>query len=119
MEIEASKEGKHILAHAKAEGIQLGRILANKAFGTVTATIDAHGTLDDLSAKCEASRFDFNDYPFKDIKLDGRWNHGTAEGTASINDPNVALSASEASLPPPGNTPSTPPSLTCAPTSSA
>lgn len=94
VEIEASKEGKHILAHAKAEGIQLGRILANKAFGTVTATIDAHGTLDDLSAKCEASRFDFNDYPFKDIKLDGRWNHGTAEGTASINDPNVALSAS-------------------------
>ena len=94
VEIEAAMEGKRILAHAKAENIQLGHILNNKTFGTVTATIYAHGTPDDLYAKGEVARFDFNGYPFKDIKLDGRWSHGTIEGSASINDPNVALKAS-------------------------
>ncbi len=94
VEMEASKVGKHILAHVKAEGIQLGRILDNKNFGSVTATIQADGTLDDIHAKGEIARFDTKDYSFSDIKADGRWKHGTIEGTISVNDPNVALQAS-------------------------
>ncbi len=94
VEMEASKVGKHILAHVKAEGIQLGRILDNKNFGSVTATIQADGTLDNIHAKGEIARFDTKDYSFSDIKADGRWKHGTIEGTISVNDPNVALQAS-------------------------
>ncbi len=94
VEMEASKVGKHILAHVKAEGIQLGRILDNKNFGSVTATIQADGTLNDIHAKGEIARFDTKDYSFSDIKADGRWKHGTIEGTISVNDPNVALQAS-------------------------
>ncbi len=94
VEMEASKVGKHILAHVKAEDIQLGRILDNKNFGSVTATIQADGTLDDIHAKGEIARFDTKDYSFSDIKADGRWKHGTIEGTISVNDPNVALQAS-------------------------
>ncbi len=94
VEMEASKVGKHILAHVKAEDIQLGRILDNKNFGSVTATIQADGTLDDIHAKGEIARFDTKDYSFSDIKADGRWKHGTIAGTISVNDPNVALQAS-------------------------
>ncbi len=94
VEMEASKVGKHILAHVKAEDIQLGRILDNKNFGSVTATIQADGTLDNIHAKGEIARFDTKDYSFSDIKADGRWKHGTIEGTISVNDPNVALQAS-------------------------
>ncbi len=94
VEMEASKVGKHILAHVKAEDIQLGRILDNKNFGSVTATIQADGTLNDIHAKGEIARFDTKDYSFSDIKADGRWKHGTIEGTISVNDPNVALQAS-------------------------
>ena len=91
MDFFVKKDGKKILAHINTEGIQLNRILENNTFGTVATTIEVRGTLENLFAKGEISRFDFNKYSFKNIKLDGNYNHGLIKGLASINDPNVAF----------------------------
>ncbi len=91
MDFSIKKDGKNILAHINTGGIQLNRILENKTFGTVATTVDIHGTFENLFAKGEINRFDFNNYSFKNIKLDGNYNQGIIKGLASINDPNVAF----------------------------
>lgn len=90
-DIQLSKNGKNIQAKIATKGIALDRILANKTFGQVATTIEVKGNKDHLVAKGEISRFDYNKYSFRNISLDGQYNHGIVKGLASIDDPNIRV----------------------------
>lgn len=72
--------------------MNLGRILDNRKLGTVVARIDAHGTMKHIFAKGNIARFDYGNYDFHNIEIDGDYDMKALRGTASIADPNVNLS---------------------------
>ncbi len=90
--LQAVKSDDRIKASVDTRGVNLGRILDNRKLGTVVAKIDAHGTMKHLFAKGNIARFDYGNYDFHNIDIDGDYDMKTLRGTASIADPNVNLS---------------------------
>ena len=90
--LQAVKNDDRIKASVDTRGVNLGRILDNRKLGTVEAKIDAHGTMKHLFAKGNIARFDYGNYYFHNIEIDGDYDMKTLRGTASIADPNVNLS---------------------------
>lgn len=89
--LQAVKSDDRIKASVDTRGVNLGRILDNRKLGTVEARIDAHGTIKHLFAKGNIARFDYGNYDFHNIDIDGDYDMKTLRGTASIADPNVNL----------------------------
>ena len=90
--LQAVKNDDRIKASVDTRGVNLGRILDNRQLGTVEARIDAHGTMRHIFAKGNIARFDYGNYNFRHIEIDGDYDMKTLRGTASIADPNVNLS---------------------------
>lgn len=90
--LQAVKNDDRIKASVDTRGVNLGRILDNRKLGTVEASIDAHGTMKHIFAKGNIARFDYGNYNFHNIDIDGDYDMKTLRGTASIADPNVNLS---------------------------
>ena len=90
--LQAVKNDDRIKASVDTRGVNLGRILDNRKLGTVIAKIDAHGTMKHIFAKGNIARFDYGNYDFHNIDIDGDYDMKTLRGTASIADPNVNLS---------------------------
>lgn len=90
--LQAFKNDDRIKASVDTRGVNLGRILDNRKLGTVVAKIDAHGTMKHIFAKGNIARFDYGNYDFHNIDIDGDYDMKTLRGTASIADPNVNLS---------------------------
>ena len=90
--LQAVKNDDRIKASVDTRGVNLGRILDNRKLGTVEARIDAHGTMKHIFAKGNIARFDYGNYYFHNIEIDGDYDMKTLRGTASIADPNVNLS---------------------------
>lgn len=90
--LQAVKNDDRIKASVDTRGVNLGRILDNRKLGTVEARIDAHGTMKHIFAKGNIARFDYGNYDFHNIEIDGDYDMKTLRGTASIADPNVTLS---------------------------
>lgn len=90
--LQAIKNDDRIKASVDTRGVNLGRILDNRKLGTVVAKIDAHGTMKHIFAKGNIARFDYGNYNFHNIEIDGDYDMKTLRGTASIADPNVNLS---------------------------
>lgn len=90
--LQAVKSDDRIKASVDTRGVNLGRILDNRKLGTVEARIDAHGTMKHFFAKGNIARFDYGNYHFHNIDIDGDYDMKTLCGTASIADPNVNLS---------------------------
>lgn len=91
VEIDAHQNGKQLYAKVDTKGINLGKILDNAKLGIIAAHLTAQGTKEHLVAKGEIPRFDFNNYRFSNIRLDGSYNKGLIDGLASIADPNINL----------------------------
>ena len=90
--LQAIKNDDRIKASVDTRGVNVGRILDNRKLGTVEARIDAHGTMKHIFAKGNIARFDYGNYDFHNIEIDGDYDMKTLRGTASIADPNVNLS---------------------------
>ena len=90
--LQAVKNDDRIKASVDTRGVNLGRILDNRKLGTIEARIDAHGTMKHIFAKGNIARFDYGNYDFHNIEIDGDYDMKTLRGTASIADPNVNLS---------------------------
>ncbi len=90
--LQAVKNDDRIKASVDTRGVNLGRILDNRKLGTVVARIDAHGSMKHIFAKGNIARFDYGNYDFHNIEIDGDYDMKTLRGTASIADPNVNLS---------------------------
>ena len=90
--LQAVKNDDRIKASVDTRGVNLGRILDNRKLGTVVAKIDAHGSMKHIFAKGNIARFDYGNYDFHNIEIDGDYDMKVLRGTASIADPNVNLS---------------------------
>ena len=90
--LQAVKNDDRIKASVDTRGVNLGRILDNRKLGTVVARIDAHGSMKHIFAKGNIARFDYGNYDFHNIDIDGDYDMKVLRGTASIADPNVNLS---------------------------
>ena len=90
--LQAVKNDDRIKASVDTRGVNLGRILDNRKLGTVEARIDAHGSMKHIFAKGNIARFDYGNYDFHNIEIDGDYDMKALRGTASIADPNVNLS---------------------------
>ena len=90
--LQAIKNDDRIKASVDTRGVNLGRIFDNRKLGTVIAKLDAHGTMKHIFAKGNIARFDYGNYDFHNIEIDGDYDMKTLRGTASIADPNVNLS---------------------------
>lgn len=81
----------------QTKAFNLGKLLANDQLGLVTinkATVDGKGfTVESMKAQADAviERFDFNKYPYANIKINGGANARLFNGTLSIDDPNAKL----------------------------
>ena len=89
--LDMTKMGKNINAHVDTKGINLGRILENNKFGIIATNLDVKGNKDKLYAKGNISQFDYAKYSFKNISLEGNYDHGDIKGQAGINDPNIVF----------------------------
>ena len=90
--LQAVKNDDRIKASVDTRCVNLGRILDNRKLGTVVAKIDAHGSMKHIFAKGNIARFDYGNYDFHNIEIDGDYDMKALRGTASIADPNVNLS---------------------------
>lgn len=87
-----SKTGEHLKASISTQGIALDKILANNSFGQVATNIEIHGSKDNLITKGIISRFDYNQYSYRNITLDGSFIHDLFKGNVAIDDPNIQIS---------------------------
>ena len=84
------------LGNVAFRGSASGRgVLANPHFGLLSADLEGIGDMKAkrFSAKGLVSRFDYNNYVYRNITLDGSYADGLAEGRVNINDPNISLAA--------------------------
>ena len=89
--VKFEKTAENIQAQIATKGIALDKILANKNFGKLATTIMIKGNKKHLVAKGEIEKFEYNHYPYRNIKLDGIYSDGCMKGIASIDDPNVKV----------------------------
>lgn len=83
---------KHFLGHVTADRLQLGKILNDSNLGEVDAVFDLNGEPEDIHAKGQVSRFDFNGYSYQNITLDGNYHQGDIGGKLLVFDPNIEAS---------------------------
>ena len=93
--LDVRKTGTRIGGHVATQSLALGTVLANPHFGMLAADLNGTGDLKAkrFTAKGLVSRFDYNNYVYRNISLDGSYAEGLAEGRVSINDPNISLTA--------------------------
>lgn len=93
--MDVRKTGNRIGGHIATTSFALGTVLANPQFGLLAADLDGSGDVKAkrFSAKGLVSRFDYNNYIYRNISLDGSYADGLAEGRVSIDDPNISLTA--------------------------
>lgn len=84
-----SKVGKALNAQITTPGVSLDKLLDNKQLGQIAASLTVRGNKDNLIAKGEIARFDYNNYKFHNISLNGNYTKELVKGILSINDANV------------------------------
>lgn len=80
-------------ARIETDGINLQRILDDKKFGQLASQIDIDGdtNLKSIKAVGNVSRFDYNDYSYRNIDIDGDLQSSLFNGHLSIDDPNAQI----------------------------
>ena len=93
------KNGRNFNGNLESDGLNLQRILDNDELGELATHIAVDGQLPTgtsplaLKAKGTVSRFDFKNYSYKNIELDGNFQNGIFDGKIDVDDPNAQLSA--------------------------
>ena len=93
------KNGRNFNGNLESNGLNLQRILDNDELGELATHIAVDGQLPTgtstlaLKAKGTVSRFDFKNYSYKNIELDGNFQNGIFDGKIDVDDPNAQLSA--------------------------
>ena len=83
----------HFTARIETEGIDLRRILDNPKFGQLASLIDIDGDtgMENIKAVGSVSRFDYNNYSYRNLDIDGELKGSLFEGRFSIDDPNAQI----------------------------
>lgn len=84
-----TKAGKSLNIQITTPGVSIGKLLDNKQLGLIAASLTVRGNKDNLIAKGEIERFDYSNYKFHNISLNGNYTKELVKGILSINDANV------------------------------
>lgn len=83
-------------ARVVARSFQLGRLLAQPQFGSVTIDVSSRGQIDEGQVsgdvKAYLRSFTYNGYTFNDVHINGRYDPKRYRGKFDIDDPHVDLS---------------------------
>ncbi len=73
------------------EGFNLAQILDDNKFGMLASHISVEGNIKKSYYKAQGnvSRFDYNDYSYRNINIDGALSKGEFNGKFNIDDPNI------------------------------
>lgn len=84
--------GNTIDGHLDTDGIDLGEILDNDQLGLLAANLHVDGDMKQqrFSAKGTVHRFEWNNYPYKNMHLDVSYDQGHVSGNADVSDTNIA-----------------------------
>lgn len=91
--IRLNKENRNINASIKANSISLDKLLADKRFGQMSATVNIMLTNNNngssgINIDGVFPRFDYNSYSYKNIKVKGIYADKTFDGALSLDDTN-------------------------------
>jgi hypothetical protein len=78
----------------KSDGLQLGKLLSSKQFGKVSFNLNTKGTKKENTKfqgtiQAKVSEFHFNDYTYRDVQLNGKYDGKGYDGTLDLHDQNV------------------------------
>ena len=84
---------QHFTAQVKASELDLHRILDDNHFGKLSANLDANGQINAgkiplVSLKGNVFKFDYNNYSYNDLSIDGIYQKSTFDGHLTLHDPN-------------------------------
>ncbi|MDD7462723.1 MAG: translocation/assembly module TamB [Prevotellaceae bacterium] len=90
------KRQNNFSCRIESSNINLKKILADDRFGNIATHIQINGSIPNKQAatwkaKGEISNFQYNNYTYKNINIDGCLRQGNFEGLLSIFDPNIHL----------------------------
>jgi hypothetical protein len=88
------KADKQFHGHVETEGIDLHELLDNEQLGLLATSVELDGLLTKqpvINVQGLVSRFDYNDYPFSNIGLNGSYSPNSISGFLKIEDPNLAV----------------------------
>ena len=96
-EFDISLNGKNIKGMVSADRVSLARILQDSSLGLVSADIIAEGAIAEgstplpfsrLTAKGRIHQFDYNNYSYRNITIDGTYQDKAFRGQVAMDDPN-------------------------------
>lgn len=91
----AKEQNQSFQASIKTDGINLQSLLNDKHFGNMATNIKLSGSLAKQSfhvvANGHISQFDYNNYSYRNLQLDARYDKKNIEGHLTIDDPNIGL----------------------------
>lgn len=82
---------KNITSTIQTDSLDLGKLLNNKRLGLTSSNINIAGTTTLAKIKAEVSRFDYNDYRYHNIDINGTYSKSQITGDILINDQNLQL----------------------------
>lgn len=93
VQLQASLHKMLFAASVKTGGFLLNRLLDNDKFGEIVADVVVSGSMPDkklssVTAKGTVSRFDFNQYSYRNISIDGSYKNDAFVGRLAMDDPN-------------------------------
>lgn len=82
----------HFAGHLDTQGINLRQLLDNTRFGILATNINVEGNTSHKRYKAKGSiqQFDYNDYAYHNLRVDGTYDNGLVSGSLDIDDPNLA-----------------------------
>ncbi len=89
---------KRLQGHIKTDGLQLGRILNNEKLGFLVMNADIDGSLQTDGTpsirvlKGTIEEFEYNQYTFRNLTVDGSFMNNIADASIIIDDPNGRIS---------------------------
>ncbi|MBO4482277.1 MAG: translocation/assembly module TamB [Prevotella sp.] len=91
-------DGKEIDTHVKTNDLALGQILGNPEIGIIAVDASTDIKLNDgkiSSVKLDGliPQFQYKNYTYQDIEVNGEYSNGNLDGKFSIDDPNVLMTA--------------------------
>ena len=96
--IDEQKESSYYTGHLKTDDFMLGKFLNRTDVGKISMKGKVTGEGFDIEnakmrIKAQASKFEYNDYAYKNIDIDALLEQGLFDGLMIIEDPNLNLSA--------------------------
>lgn len=90
------KQNKNFSSRLETQGFDLKKVLANEHFGTISTQISLNGVIPNnkqihIKAKGKISQFQYNNYTYKNIDLDGTLYNSKFDGLVAIIDPNINM----------------------------